>query len=796
MTASSKSRHLISVSHVHNSKPTHAVPDTRFDGAAFEPPPNTQLGEAELEGLFSDLFTSPPSTSDPSPLRLDPKSTPKDSMAVINALQKRFKIHQPLSSEQDSISEHPLPPELVSEIKGKPSYLEVLEKMEGDIVAAEGAQPSTSTKPPTSTAIPLGLATQQEWESLFHATIDAGDRHNARRVVDLMKRSGVPVEPNLEDRLLFSFVFAKDVEGVNAYMEEVRSRGEVPTEVQRHLHVEALIVSRRFDEAQKLLHHYESEGLVPSQSTYRNFIGALFDASKPSSSPHSPQYRALAWDMFAHMRYVAHPTPSLDTYNTMLRACADAISPSPQRALDLFHEMTVENRIRPTTATYNAVMLTCSRSGRRDYMHEAYRLGKQLLDEYRHLPDDRSGAKEQLQPDLETFKAMLEAAKRMGDLPRARWILAELVRLGERVDEELMGHVFHVYASFKPTFQRSAVPIATQDDLKEIPNKTDTDTGNPDPEARTPSIQLEPHAPIIPQSREEVLQEAQALFRRILRGQEVARMGDMWTDTSHPDWPFSSVKITTNLLNAYLSVHLNHVTPEKALSLFISEKESLYKRFGATKNSQSFAMALERLAVAKGRDGRKEAIKLAEEVWREWIAFSTGRENSAGIGLANPLSPRRIESIWATMIRIVSCAGDTDRAVQLVKAFVERYPPRSVLPTPTPSATSATTSAAAVVKPLSPSSLPQLSLPARVSLVAAQPLVRLTVNSKIPDTGISPFLCFKDLEILHHRLVSQSETGSPHERRMKKEALRFLTWACKAYEGHLKRRKDWATKRR
>ncbi|KAG8959380.1 hypothetical protein FRC00_001681 [Tulasnella sp. 408] len=470
-----------------------------------------------------------------------------------------------------------------------------------------------------------------------------------------MKRSGVSVEQNLEDRLLFSFVFAKDVEGVNAYIEEVRSRGKVPTEVQRHLHVEALVASRRFDEAQKLIHHYESEGLIPSQSTYRNFIGALFTASKPSSSPHSPQYRALAWDMFAHMRYVAHPTPSLDTYNTMLRACADAISPSPQRALDLFHEMTAENRIRPTTATYNAVMLTCSRSGRKDYMHEAYRLGKQLLDEYRHLPADGSGAKEQLQPDLETFKAMLEAAKRMGDLPRARWILAELVRLGERVDEELMGHVFHVYASFRPTFQRSAVPIMKQDVSKDIPNETDT--GNTGHEVRTPSIQLQLHAPVVPQSREEVLQEAQALFRRVLRGQEVAQMGAMWTDTSHPDWPFSSVKITTNLLNAYLSVHLSHAVPEKALALFISEKESLYKRFHVTKNSQSFAIVLERLAVAKGRKGRQEAIKLAEEVWSEWITFSTGRENNAGIRPANSLSPRRIESIWATMIRIVSRSG-------------------------------------------------------------------------------------------------------------------------------------------
>lgn len=167
----SKSRHPILVRHVHNSKPRLALADPRFDGSAFEPPPDTQLGEVELEGLFSDLFTSTPSTSDPSPLRLDPESTPRDPMAVINALQERFGIHHPPSSEQASISEHSLLPAEISETREKPSYLEILQRLESDIVAAEGAQPSTSTKPPSSTAGPLGLATQQEWESLFHTTV-------------------------------------------------------------------------------------------------------------------------------------------------------------------------------------------------------------------------------------------------------------------------------------------------------------------------------------------------------------------------------------------------------------------------------------------------------------------------------------------------------------------------------------------------------------------------------------------------------------------------------------------------
>ena len=92
-------------------------------------------------------------------------------MAVINALQERFGIPHPPSLEPASISERSLSPAEASETREKPSYLEILERLESDIVAAEGAQPSTSTKPPPSTAGRLGLATQQEWESLFHTTV-------------------------------------------------------------------------------------------------------------------------------------------------------------------------------------------------------------------------------------------------------------------------------------------------------------------------------------------------------------------------------------------------------------------------------------------------------------------------------------------------------------------------------------------------------------------------------------------------------------------------------------------------
>lgn len=152
------------------------MPASQFDGAAFEPPPDSQPGEAELEGLLSDLFTSPPSMPDPSPLSLASKSTPKDPMAVITALQKRFEIHKIPTSEQSGSSEHLSLPEDALETGQEPNYLDVLQRLEAAVIAAEETQPSTSTKLTSGAAIPLGLATQQEWESLFHTTVRVPSR--------------------------------------------------------------------------------------------------------------------------------------------------------------------------------------------------------------------------------------------------------------------------------------------------------------------------------------------------------------------------------------------------------------------------------------------------------------------------------------------------------------------------------------------------------------------------------------------------------------------------------------------
>jgi hypothetical protein len=113
----------------------------------------------------------------------------------------------------------------------------------------------------------------------------------------------------------------------------------------------AMCNARLYHEACDILHEHELEHRPLPIAAYHAVITGLIK----SPSPNAPR-RALAWDMFAHMRYVAHPTPSKALYATMIAACAKGGEPDVERASDLFIEMTVDKRMEPTTETYAALI--------------------------------------------------------------------------------------------------------------------------------------------------------------------------------------------------------------------------------------------------------------------------------------------------------------------------------------------------------------------------------------------------------------------------------------------------------
>ena len=419
------------------------------------------------------------------------------------------------------------------------------------------------------------------------------------------------------------------------------------TDRQRHLHIKAheknVPPGTIPESALSLLHSYENAGRPPPITAYSRLIASLFRI--PSSLA-----RAQAWDLFSHMRYVAHPHPDTLLYTQMIQACALPTAVEPERAIDLFTEMTVDRRIPPTAGAYTATILVCARSGSKVYVNEAFRLAKEMLDAHR---DARGrGA---FRPNSHTFGALLEGAKRIGDLGRVRWILAEMVEITQRdpdnedviVDERIMTHVFHAYAAYKPPFKRSMAPLTTQ-------TEGDADTSTPAlPAEPVDSSPLELPVPIEtspepsftrlpPQSRSEVIGEARALFSRIFRPSP--------DPTSSPSGPSSlpalpDVHVTPRLLAAYLSVFYAHAPLKTAHEMF----RKVFAEHGLAKDALALVGALERCAYACRGFERAYVRSFAGDAWQEWTALENGRKLTRAMNNA-----RHIQRAYAARIRVLA----------------------------------------------------------------------------------------------------------------------------------------------
>lgn len=450
----------------------------------------------------------------------------------------------------------------------------------------------------------------------------------------------------------------------------------------------------------------------------------------------------------------------------------------------------MDQKIMPTVGAYNAVILACARSGTKTYVNEAFRLARQMLDSHR----DAHGFSP-FRPNKRTFCALLEGAKRIGDLGRARWILAEMVKGSDgttsvevEIDEEVMVHVFNAYASYKvPSIRTSVGPMK-----KDYPNSSPIQSASAPPElsetglqqredsqSQTPSslLTVEPDEPqpsfahLPPQSRGEVIREVKTLFRRILEDRIDAPR------TTNPSLLFAEKKfrnteITTRLLNAYLSVFYKHAELAVAREMFWS----VFEDVGSSRSPRSYLEALVRCANPPRKSERDLALSFSEELWLKWQQLEeTGLDNKSA------MKPRLVERAHVAMIRalamyvislvlfrhklmLLTSNENLTRAMSLLRAFAAKYPPNSVR-TPSPK-------------------LPFQST--RTSLVGKRPLVRMTSAADMADDNVPPLITFRDVELLHHRLVDEG---------MEKD-IKYVTWLCKAYEWALRVRRDEAIKAR
>ena len=414
----------------------------------------------------------------------------------------------------------------------------------------------------------------------------------------------------------------------------------------------AMCNARLYHEACDILHQHELEHQPLPIAAYHAVITGLIK----SPSPNAPR-RALAWDMFAHMRYVAHPTPSKELYASMIAACAKGSEPNVERASDLFIEMTVEKRMEPTTETYAALISVYAKT--KATVVAAFRMASQMLDVGR----DADGMP-LLRPNRTIWMSLLEAAKRLGDLQRAHWLLTQMGKeqlalpshLPPLIDDWAMRHVFHAYSAYRPPFRREYAQLKP----REVVDRTlERSTATPEEETSVPDKPVSRY--ILPQTSHEALQEAEALFSQILAQQQ--------TESTPPDGAsiFRGVRVTSHLLSAYLGVHFSHsASTEQAVAKIFD----LHSQLGLNISIETVLKSLQRIGNAKTTERTPIILEIAEKLWARfhnvlqglsedvanmrWIRLlsTSPCEQTIGGGTKPSISASDIARTWAAMIRV------------------------------------------------------------------------------------------------------------------------------------------------
>ena len=416
-----------------------------------------------------------------------------------------------------------------------------------------------------------------------------------------------------------------------------RTLENLPISVNAHHHLLTAILPSHPELALQHLRSMEASGHTPLLATYTAVTKRLLS---PASPPHLVRE---GWDLYGHTRLVAYPVPDVSLYSTMIQACAHGAHPSPERAVDLFVEMTDDNKLPPSELAYNGVIRACAREGSREYYYEALRYMRRMLDE-------------NVAPSRHTFHALLEGARRHGDLARARWMLVKMIAVGAEStpNETTLALLLQTYAAHKPTSPQTQKAVTAMCGVKEVPEGASSQVAADEPaqaeaetrprpartlEAKDDPAQLSSRrtgAPTgalriiellgeaslfypgpLPQTSAEVLAEARNLMLQVVDAALGSRSSTSTTSTpsAASSSMFPGVEPSTFLLNSYLAVLNSHAPFAAALDYF-------HHAFAATdvpKNRYSYELIMRRCELARNKEA---AVEAAKKVWAEWLVWS------------------------------------------------------------------------------------------------------------------------------------------------------------------------------
>lgn len=402
------------------------------------------------------------------------------------------------------------------------------------------------------------------------------------------------------------------------------------------------------------LHSLEKAGLTPLLETYTVLIKHLL---RPKSTP---QLIARGWDLYAHTRLVAYPVPDVGLFSTMIQACSRGSQSSPERANDLFVEMTVDNGLPPSEEAYNGLIRSYACEGSIENYFEALRYMRQMLDN-------------NVEPSKHTFHALLEGARRHGDLARARWMLVKMVEVGGKSepDSNSIGRVLQTYASYKVPVKggggakksKSSIPLSSQ-----VSSSSSTSTSPrkknsaPEPKSFTSThailkvmgeSSLDYPGPL-PQTSEELLLEARILMLQCVSphvlDSNIPLQSAFNERKNITNSLFPNVVPSTFLLNSYFELLAMHAPFPVTVDFF----NHAFVAAGIEKNRFSFERMITQCEMSKNKEhGMKVALETFGE-WKEWCSGTSKLAVGEGAGEKRKVKEgegKNISKMWASMIR-------------------------------------------------------------------------------------------------------------------------------------------------
>ena len=445
--------------------------------------------------------------------------------------------------------------------------------------------------------VSLGLVSMQEWRSLFDESMALDDVRGAELVLEEMIRHGVSPAAEWLVRVVNADAGRGHVGEVTRLQQKFADHA---LEIQEDLN-NALVTATLRRSGPKatisLLQAAERQSQPLPQSSYAMVLSHLtVSTSIHRTDSHS---RALGRDLFAHMRLMAHPHPSRELYRTMILACAENNEPQPERARDLWLEMTTDGdapAMQPQREDYDAIIRAMCTT--KDNYLEGFELFRQMLAKHHDatiipFQDEPKSLWSGFVPSMETFEALLQGTKRAGDLERTRWVVLEMVKLVQAAaltrDRAISGptnqvveSMFHAYATWRPKRpSKSHRSLEIKEETNPVKKRQETEDridfdavdltnmtvqGGSTLPSGTGIDQAYRPTPL-PRNSREALREASAIYDRIVYDTKAATEGEV----DLLEHPFHTVSLDRRILHAFQSVILTHAADIEEAREFCSK---------------------------------------------------------------------------------------------------------------------------------------------------------------------------------------------------------------------------------